>query len=83
MGTVRKKNISGVDLEVPILGDQYLVKADTERDLPTHYPWHREPSGKPGADDYDPGNPAPIVWPEALWADAKTSKSAPTSNSGE
>lgn len=56
MATVRKKNISGVDLEVAVLNSA-VVKAGDTAELPTEYPWST-------AED-----PAPIVWPEALWGD--------------
>jgi hypothetical protein len=80
MGTVKKKNISGEDLEVGPLG-YATVKAGEEVDVPTHYEWHREPHGKPGDDDYDPGADGTILWPESVWADvtpAKATKSTAT-----
>ena len=56
MSTVRKRNISGEDLEVALLNFQ-IVKPDEEVDLPTHYEWHTD-------DD-----PAEVVWPPSLWED--------------
>lgn len=61
MDTVRKRNISGEDLEVSTLGYQ-LVAADDEVDLPKYYPWHTD-------DD-----PAEVLYPESLWADVGTPK---------
>lgn len=59
MDTVRKRNISGEDLEVAVL-DYGIVKAGAEADLPKYYPWHTKE------------DEAPILWPEATWADVET-----------
>jgi hypothetical protein len=72
--TVRKRNISGIDLEVAVLDNQ-LVKADEEVDLPVYYPWHREPHGNPGDEDYDPGDSAPVGYQDTVWADVTSGKS--------
>jgi len=61
--TVRKRNISGVDLEVAVL-DYGLVPADAEVDLPKYYPWHTDE------------DPAEVLYPETLWANVDAAKKA-------
>ena len=63
MQTVRKRNISGVDLEVAVLG-YAVVKAGEEVDLPVNYEWHTK-------DD-----PAPVGYSPEVWEDVKPSRSS-------
>lgn len=72
--TTRKRNISGEDLEVAVL-DNRLVKKDEEVDLPVYYAWHRDPSGDPESEDYDPGVDGRVGYSPSVWQDV-----APTSD---
>lgn len=79
--TVRKRNVSGEDLEVALLNYR-LVRAGEEVDLPVYYAWHRDPSGTPGgdygSDDYDPGQDGRVGYSPALWADVDTTSTVQT-----
>jgi hypothetical protein len=74
-----KKNISGGDLDVPLL-DRIVADGETA-EVPDFQPAHN-PDSKPGDPDY-----LPIAWPENRWADAdppKTTKaSAKTDDAGK
>jgi hypothetical protein len=63
-----KKNISGGDLDVPLL-DRIVGDGETV-EVPDFQPAHN-PDSKPGDPDY-----LPIEWPSNRWADADPPKPA-------